>query len=95
MTRVQEALRAGYDVLKATNNSVDAVEAAIKVMELDEAFNAGYGSVLTSTGEVEMDAILIRGSDLKAGAVGAMRKNPIRLSFTFGPFSNLNCIEPH
>ncbi|CAL8088831.1 unnamed protein product [Orchesella dallaii] len=70
---VQQALRAGYEVLKATNNPVDAVEASIKVMELDEAFNAGYGSMLTCNGEVEMDAILIRGSDLKAGAVGAMK----------------------
>ncbi|ODM95470.1 putative isoaspartyl peptidase/L-asparaginase [Orchesella cincta] len=79
---VQEALRAGYDVLKATNNSVDAVEAAIKVMELDEAFNAGYGSVLTSTGEVEMDAILIRGSEIESRCCWAMRNfaHPISVS---------------
>jgi len=51
-------------------------------MELDPAFNAGYGSVLTSKGEVEQDALIIKGSDLSAGAVGEIKHSlhPISLA---------------
>ncbi|CAL8139216.1 unnamed protein product [Orchesella dallaii] len=67
------SIRAGFQVLLDTDNPMDAVEAAIHVLESSPAFNAGYGSVLTENGEIEMDAIVINGTDLTAGAVGAMK----------------------
>ncbi|ODM89428.1 Isoaspartyl peptidase/L-asparaginase [Orchesella cincta] len=68
-----DSIRAGFQVLLDSDNPMDAVEAAIHVMENSPAFNAGYGSVLTENGEIEMDAIVINGTDLSAGAVGAMK----------------------
>lgn len=59
----------GYNLLKDGKTALDAVEEAIKTMEVDEEFNAGYGSVLTSAGEVEMDACIMDGSNMKVGAV--------------------------
>jgi beta-aspartyl-peptidase (threonine type) len=77
-----EAIREGYKALLENDNSEAAVETAINIMENSPAFNAGTGSVLTATGEVEMDACIINGTDLTAGAVGAVRhvKNPISLA---------------
>ncbi|CAG7721431.1 unnamed protein product [Allacma fusca] len=79
---VKRAVRAGFTRLALNGNVLDAVEAAINVMELDAAFNAGYGSVLTSKGEVEQDALIIKGSDLNAGAVGEIKHllHPISLA---------------
>lgn len=76
------AARAGWRVLLQGGTALDAVEAAIVVMEDDPAFDAGTGSVLNRDGEVEMDASFMDGRTLDAGAVaGVMRvKNPIRLA---------------
>lgn len=76
------SIRAGYSTLAATDNPMDAVEAAVRVMEDSPAFNAGCGSVTTDTGEIEMDAIIVNGTDLSCGAVGAMKhvRNPISVA---------------
>jgi beta-aspartyl-peptidase (threonine type) len=70
------ALRAGQEAL---GTSVSAVEAAVRVLEDNELFNAGKGSVFTVDGGHELDASIMRGSDLAAGAVAAVRgiRNPI------------------
>ena len=79
---MKSAVREGYAVLKKTGNVVDAVEAAIKVMEYDPAFNAGRGAVLNILGHVEMDASIMDGKDCNAGAVASISgiKNPISLA---------------
>lgn len=55
-----------------SGNAMEAVEAAVKHMELDPYFNAGYGSVLTSEGTVEMEASIMDGKTLKAGCVSGL-----------------------
>jgi len=74
-----DALRKGYTTLKAGKTSLDAVEAAIHVMEDSPLFNAGKGSVFTHDGRNEMDAAIMDGSTQKAGAVAGVSviKNPI------------------
>ena len=76
------SLEAGYDVLKNGGSSVDAVVAAVRVLEDDPLFNAGRGAVFTSAGTNEMDAAIMDGKTLKAGAVGALKhiRNPITLA---------------
>jgi beta-aspartyl-peptidase (threonine type) len=78
----RRAASVGYSVLEAGGSAVDACEAAIRVLENDPMFDAGYGSVLTSAGTVEMDAVLQSGSDLQAGAVACVSciRNPISLA---------------
>jgi beta-aspartyl-peptidase (threonine type) len=73
------AVSAGADVLRAGGSALDAAEAAIRVLEDDATFNAGFGSVLNALGEVELDASIMDGSTLAIGAVGAVQglKNPI------------------
>ena len=73
------AVEAGQQVLRDGGSAVDAVVAAIRVLEDDPTFNAGYGSVLNSDGDVECDAALMDGQTLDVGAVAALRgvKNPI------------------
>jgi beta-aspartyl-peptidase (threonine type) len=77
--KLQQALDAGYAILDKNGSSLDAVEAAIKVMEDSRLFNAGCGSVFTADGKNEMDAAIMDGKTLKAGAVAGLRtiKNPI------------------
>lgn len=77
--KLNEALKAGYDLLKNRGKSLDAVEAAIKVMEDSPLFNAGKGSVFTHEGKNEMDAAIMDGKTLKAGAVAGVTtiRNPI------------------
>jgi L-asparaginase / beta-aspartyl-peptidase len=79
---LKQALDAGYTVLKQGGGSLDAVQAAIRVMEDSPLFNAGKGSVFTHNGKNEMDAAIMDGSNLKAGAVAAVEhiKNPIDLA---------------
>lgn len=65
-----------------TGSVLDAVEAAVKSMELDSKFNAGYGSVLTRDGEVQMDACIMDGKTMKIGAVTGVEDifHPISLA---------------
>ena len=69
---VHEACEVGGDVLRTTESALSAVEAAVRVLEADPAFDAGHGAVLNAAGEVELDAILMDGRDLRVGAVAAM-----------------------
>ena len=79
---VAHAADAGFAVLTAGGSALDAVIAAVVVLEDDPAFNAGIGSVLTIEGVVETDASVMEGEHLGAGAVGAVRgvRNPILLA---------------
>jgi beta-aspartyl-peptidase (threonine type) len=76
------ALRRGYDILARGGSSLDAVEAAIRVMEDSPLFNAGKGAVFTANGVNELDASIMDGRTLGAGAVAAVEhvKNPISLA---------------
>lgn len=73
------ALAAGQAVLEAGGAAIDAVVAAIRVLEEDATFNAGYGAVLNAEGEVELDAGIMDGATLDVGAVAALRgvRDPI------------------
>jgi beta-aspartyl-peptidase (threonine type) len=79
---VLRAVEAGWAVLERGGSALDAVVAAVMVMEDDPYFNAGLGSVLTADGDVEMDASVMTGDTLGAGAVGVVRgvPNPVRLA---------------
>jgi len=76
------ALDAGYDVLARGGSSLDAVTAAVRIMEDDPQFNAGRGAVLNHDGDAELDAAIMDGNGPRAGAVAAVRhvKNPIELA---------------
>jgi L-asparaginase / beta-aspartyl-peptidase len=76
---VAHALAAGYARLEKGASAVDAVEAAVAVMEDDEAFDAGRGSFLNSDGHVQLDALLMDGATLRAGGVACVERlrNPI------------------
>jgi L-asparaginase / beta-aspartyl-peptidase len=76
------ALRAGYTILAAGGSALDAVEAAVVLLEDDSTFNAGRGAVFNAAGENELDASIMDGPTLNAGAVAGVRrvKNPIRLA---------------
>src|SRR4029077_13559015 len=73
---------AGYEILKRGGSSLDATEAAVRVLEDDPHFNAGRGSVFTSAGTNETDAAIMGGKTLAAGAVASLKhiQNPISLS---------------
>jgi beta-aspartyl-peptidase (threonine type) len=79
IAKLNEALKAGYDVLAKGGTSMDAVVASIKVMEDSPLFNAGKGSVFNHEGKNEMDASIMDGKTLNAGAVAGVHtiKNPI------------------
>src|SRR4029077_14754872 len=79
---LERALSAGYEILKSGGSSLDAAEAAVRVLEDDPHFNAGKGSVFTSAGTNEMDAAIMDGKTLAAGAVAVLKhvKNPISLA---------------
>ncbi|AMP97646.1 Asparaginase family protein [Pedobacter cryoconitis] len=74
-----KALQTGYEVLKSGKTSLDAVEATIHVMEDSPLFNAGKGAVFTHDGKNEMDAAIMDGKTMMAGAVAGVTtiKNPI------------------
>ena len=76
------ALAAGWNILSAGGSALDAVEAAIVVLENDPVFDSGYGSHLNLDGKVECDAIVMNGATLRAGAAAGLHhlKNPIRLA---------------
>lgn len=81
-TSLQAALDAGYAVLDEGGAAMDAVIAAVRIMEDDSLFNAGRGAVFTSEGTNELDAAVMDGSDRNAGAVAGVRnvRNPIELA---------------
>ena len=66
---IENALRVGREILQGGGSSLDAVEAAVRVLEDDPHFNAGKGSYFTSAGTIEMDAAIMDGKTLAAGAV--------------------------
>ncbi len=74
------ALAAGWSALERGGSAVDAVEAAITVMEDDDTFDAGRGSFLTRDGRVQLDALLMNGADLRSGGVACVERlrNPIQ-----------------
>ncbi|MEE4329662.1 MAG: isoaspartyl peptidase/L-asparaginase, partial [Wenzhouxiangella sp.] len=69
---LEAAVQAGHAVLDSGGSSLDAVTAALKVLEDAPEFNAGRGAVLTHQGRVEMDASIMDGSNLNAGAVASV-----------------------
>lgn len=79
---LKKALDAGYAILENSGSAIDAVEAAVKVLEDSPLFNAGRGSVFTHNGTHEMDASIMEGKTRKAGAVSLLSgiKNPISLA---------------
>lgn len=80
--KLNEALVAGYDILKKGGSSLDAIEAAIRILEDSPMFNAGKGAVFTGEGTNELDASIMDGKTLNAGAVAGVKhiKNPISLA---------------
>src|SRR5690606_32041962 len=80
--KLEEALRAGYAVLQQGGTSLDAVVAAIVILEDSPLFNAGKGAVFTNAGTNELDSSIMDGATLRAGAVAGVKtvKNPIRLA---------------
>ncbi len=80
--KLNEALDAGYAILESGGSSLDAIEAAIVLMEDAPIFNAGKGSVFTRDGKNELDASIMDGSDRNAGAIAGVTKikNPIKLA---------------
>ncbi|HEX6279357.1 MAG TPA: isoaspartyl peptidase/L-asparaginase [Pyrinomonadaceae bacterium] len=80
--KLREAVLAGYKALEAGKSSLDAVEIAIRILEDSPLFNAGKGAVFTNDGKNELDASIMDGKTLGAGAVAGVRrvKNPITLA---------------
>jgi beta-aspartyl-peptidase (threonine type) len=77
---VREALETGYKILALGGSALDAVEAAVSVLEDDPTFDAGRGSFLTADGRVQLDALLMDGGRMKAGGVACVERlrNPIQ-----------------
>ncbi len=80
--KLKEALDAGYLILEKGGEATEAVISAIKILEDSPLFNAGKGAVLSHDGQVSMDASIMQGKDLNAGAVSGIKhiKNPILLA---------------
>lgn len=76
------AAEAGWDFLSAGGTALQAVEAAVRILEDDPTFDAGVGSVLNAAGEIELDAIIMDGATLELGAAVAVRgiRHPITLA---------------
>jgi beta-aspartyl-peptidase (threonine type) len=79
---IRAALAAGWRQLERGGSALDAVEAAVVVMEDDEAFDAGRGSFLNRDGRVQLDALMMDGATLRAGGVGCVERirNPIHVA---------------
>ncbi len=77
---VRNALAAGWSVLARGGAALDAVEEAVVIMEDDDTFDAGRGSFLNRDGKVQLDALIMDGSTLRAGGVGCVERlrNPVR-----------------
>lgn len=80
--KLQQAVLAGYKELQSGKSSLDAVEMAVKILEDSPLFNAGKGAVFTHDGKNELDASIMDGKTLAAGAVAGLRhiRNPISLA---------------
>jgi len=81
---LEAALAAGAAILERREGALDAVEAAVRVLEEDECFNAGRGSVLTATGCIELDAAIMDGRSRAAGAVSGLRTTRAPISLARG-----------
>ncbi len=81
-TGIANALLTGWNILGRDGSAVDAVEAAISVMEDDPTFDAGRGSFVNMAGQIELDASIMDGNTMRAGAVAAVRNilHPITLA---------------
>lgn len=79
---VSKAVKTGYQILNENGSALDAVEKAVASMEDDPIFDAGVGSFLNEEGYVELDALIMDGKTLNAGAIGAVTNccNPIVLA---------------
>jgi len=79
---LEQALEAGSAILDRKESALDAVEAAVRVLEEDSCFNAGRGSVLSAEGRIELDAAIMDGPTRRAGAVAGLRttRAPISLA---------------
>lgn len=79
---VKKATKTGFDILRKDGTAMDAVMEAVAALEDDGTFNAGYGSTLNLEKEIEMEASIMDGKTLQAGAVGLLKdiKNPVRLA---------------
>jgi beta-aspartyl-peptidase (threonine type) len=79
---LEEARDAGYAVLEAGGSSLDAVTAAVRILEDNPLFNAGKGAVLNRNGVAELDSSIMDGKTLRAGAVAGIQrvKNPVELA---------------
>jgi beta-aspartyl-peptidase (threonine type) len=77
---IANALTAGWAVLSKNGSALNAIEAAITVMEDDDTFDAGRGSFLTRDGRVQLDALMMDGSTMRAGGVACVERlrNPIQ-----------------
>src|SRR5215468_659710 len=77
---VRQALNIGWRLLERGGTAMDAIEAAITVMEDDDTFDAGYGSFLTRDARVQLDGLMMDGATLRAGGVGCVEhiRNPIQ-----------------
>jgi beta-aspartyl-peptidase (threonine type) len=82
VTGCRRAADAGWAVLARGGTALEAVEATVRVLEDDPAFDAGYGSFPNAAGEVELDAIIMDGRDLNFGAVAAVQRvcHPVTLA---------------
>ncbi|MDQ2902716.1 MAG: isoaspartyl peptidase/L-asparaginase family protein [Ktedonobacteraceae bacterium] len=76
------ATRLGWDILRNGGSALDAVEAAVRALENDPNYNAGTGAVLTTEGTIELDAGIMEGRNLNAGAIADVQfiKNPVSLA---------------
>jgi beta-aspartyl-peptidase (threonine type) len=79
---VRRACAAGWSILRSAGSALDAVEAAVRVLEDDPVFNAGTGATLTAAGDVELDASIMDGTSLRCGAVAVVKdvKNAVSLA---------------
>lgn len=79
---LEKALETGWKILENYGSAIDAVERAVAVLEDEPLFNAGRGAVFTHEGEIELDAAIMDGQTLNAGAVAFVKnvKNPVKLA---------------
>ena len=79
---MKQATHLGWEILKKGGSALDAVEKAVNYLEDHHSFNAGTGGSLNANGEVELDALIVDGTDINFGAVAGVKhvKNPISLA---------------